>query len=403
MPSEWLKYGADLPEKPEVALIAAATGLDRFSVCGRLMAVWTWFSRNSTNGLIAVGSCDAPVALEAQQMLRAPRDNSSRLRALLAHIDRIAQHEGFADEMLATGWLRATDDAIFVPNWDRHNSQTAKKRGLAANRMSRVRRSQPAPEAQNRDASVAPPLRTERNTSATRIEKKRGEKKSPPAPQSPHPQRADSAPADPEPGGGGESSSRSDGESGAGRWFLTAWGLWPNHRRVKQHECRAMWGPACEQVAVERGCPPDDAAQWLIGLIDRFRVSPKGQSEKCPTMHTWLEGARWHDDEATWTLDQKPKPAKQRFTEPPKIAEARARLREGDNALSPDPHADELTPLEVMLRICTPIFHDSAAVAEMRTAFELLGLHEDQREDALIELERRRTERKRQRKQEPAT
>lgn len=173
MPAEWLKYGADLPDKPEIAVISELTGLDRFSVAGRLMSVWMWFSRNSEDGHVAFAQRNAPVALGAQQDGLTDSGRASVQRALLATIDRVAEQPGFASAMIKAGWLETTDHGVSVPKWDRHNSGSAKQRAQASRRIAKQRRNAAA-ESDEQVAHRAQQARnTDRNGRATRKDKKK--------------------------------------------------------------------------------------------------------------------------------------------------------------------------------------------------------------------------------------
>jgi hypothetical protein len=118
----WIKVDHDLHDKPEVAAIAAALGLDIDTVVGKLLRVWQWFDRHTHDGC-------ANVALEFH--------------------DRIAQHSGFASAMQKVGWLIARKGGVItVPKFDRHNSKSAKRRVLAAETMQRSRCANVARKAQ---------------------------------------------------------------------------------------------------------------------------------------------------------------------------------------------------------------------------------------------------------------
>lgn len=122
MAADWSKYMHDLPEKPETIGIASATGLTIDTVCGKLLRVWAWFDRQTTDGC-------APGVTPA-------------------FFDSLVAHEGFASAMTAVGWLVQRNRLISIPNFDRHNSKSAKARALAAERMKRSRYDASATESQ---------------------------------------------------------------------------------------------------------------------------------------------------------------------------------------------------------------------------------------------------------------
>lgn len=104
-----LSVFADLFKKRQVYQIAKSTGLDNFSVVGRLIVIW----------------------LEAQE--RAQDDglmyNSGRV-----WVDAMAGHDGFADAMAAAGWLEFARDGVRIPNFGEFISKTAVRRIEDANR-----------------------------------------------------------------------------------------------------------------------------------------------------------------------------------------------------------------------------------------------------------------------------
>lgn len=115
MAGEWIKVERSTAEKPEVLRIARELCIDRDAVFGKLMLVWMWFDANSYNGVVD-GAVDADV-------------------------DALARQDGFAAQMRAVGWL--TDallgKGLSLPNFHRHNGETAKKRALSNRRQSRWR------------------------------------------------------------------------------------------------------------------------------------------------------------------------------------------------------------------------------------------------------------------------
>lgn len=114
MAGDWIKIEEAMPDKPEVFAIAAELNLDPDAVVGKLIRVWAWASR----------SCHA--------------DGTATASSKHA-IDRAAGTSGFAKAMLLCGWLLEKGDKLQFPNFDRHNSKTAKERGLAFIRKQRHR------------------------------------------------------------------------------------------------------------------------------------------------------------------------------------------------------------------------------------------------------------------------
>ena len=141
MAGEWIKVERATPDKPEVLRIARELAIDRDAVFGKLMLVWMWFDANSVDGVVD-GAVDADV-------------------------DELVRQKGFASVMRSVKWLLDApsgkcNSGLFIPNFDRHNGETAKKRALKNNRQARWRQS--VDEAESTNAS-------------TREEKRREEKK----------------------------------------------------------------------------------------------------------------------------------------------------------------------------------------------------------------------------------
>lgn len=113
MASPWIKIRHDLPEDPAVISIADRLELSRDTVVGKLVRVWSWADQHLVTG-------DAPSVTPA-------------------FVDALVDVTGFADAMSAAGWLRIEVNGIAFPKFDRHMSQSAKKRALNAKRNEQYR------------------------------------------------------------------------------------------------------------------------------------------------------------------------------------------------------------------------------------------------------------------------
>ncbi len=110
MAGDWLKIEANTPDKPEVIGIADMLGISPPHAFGCLFMVWRWFDQHTTSG------------------------NASFVTKVT--VDRLSGVTGFADAMARVGWLDiAGDGTISLPNFGRHNGETAKQRGLTAKRV----------------------------------------------------------------------------------------------------------------------------------------------------------------------------------------------------------------------------------------------------------------------------
>jgi predicted DNA-binding WGR domain protein len=81
-------------------------------------------------------------------------------------LDHVIGHAGFAESLVKVGWLRVRNGSLEVPNFDRHMSESAKKRAL-----SNVR------QQNKRSKDVTNPSRAERDKSVTRVRERVRDKK----------------------------------------------------------------------------------------------------------------------------------------------------------------------------------------------------------------------------------
>jgi hypothetical protein len=113
MAGSWLKMRHDLIDAPEIRRLARACGVTKDDIYGKLFRLWSWFDRHSRNGHVA--------------------DETGEL------VDEIVGLSGFAQALVSVGWLAEDQGGIVIPNWDRHNSETAKQRALDASRKAAAR------------------------------------------------------------------------------------------------------------------------------------------------------------------------------------------------------------------------------------------------------------------------
>jgi len=133
----WIKIETNLPSKTEVYALSHYLQRSRAECLGFLVRFWTWADKNTADGTL----------LASREV-----------------IDDITT-EGFASAMVDIGWLDFTDDGRLshLPNFDRHNGSSAKKRATTADRVRRHRNAK----------SVA----TSNEPSVSREEKRREKKK----------------------------------------------------------------------------------------------------------------------------------------------------------------------------------------------------------------------------------
>ena len=113
MAGDWLKVEVSTPDKPEIWLIAEELKIDPDAVVGKLLRVWAWFDQQTENG-------NAPIV-------------TKRL------LDRKVGVIGFCNSIIKAGWMEE-GNTLLLPNFDRHNGQTAKKRALTAKRVAKCKK-----------------------------------------------------------------------------------------------------------------------------------------------------------------------------------------------------------------------------------------------------------------------
>lgn len=114
MAMTWIKFDTSTPEKPEVWSIATDLKIDPDAVVGKLLRIWTWFDDQSEDG-------NAPTVTKAL-------------------LDRKVCVTGFCDAVIRAGWMLESKGVITLPNFDRHNGQTAKTRAQTAKRVAQCKK-----------------------------------------------------------------------------------------------------------------------------------------------------------------------------------------------------------------------------------------------------------------------
>jgi hypothetical protein len=114
MAGEWIKVEIGLPEKPEVLKVARLLNIHRDQVVGTMVRFWAWAGANSVDGFVT--------------------------HVALRDVDDVVGCQGFASALRSVGWLlEAGENRLSIPNFDRHNGQSAKKRALTSSRQERFR------------------------------------------------------------------------------------------------------------------------------------------------------------------------------------------------------------------------------------------------------------------------
>jgi hypothetical protein len=115
----WIKIEVSTPDKPEICAIATKLRIDSDAVVGKLVRLWSWAELNGAK----------------------PND----LNVTKEFLDKLCGRKGFAEAVIQAGWLLESGDKLAFPNFDRHNGNASKVRGLTARRVEqhRVRKGKP--------------------------------------------------------------------------------------------------------------------------------------------------------------------------------------------------------------------------------------------------------------------
>ncbi len=110
MAGDWIKMECCTPEKSEVLAVTARLGWDDADLTvGKLFRLWRWFDQHTAGG------------------------NAAGVTAAL--LDRIVGVSGFCEALTQVGWLCISEHGVSLPNFDRHNGNTAKNRAQTAKRV----------------------------------------------------------------------------------------------------------------------------------------------------------------------------------------------------------------------------------------------------------------------------
>lgn len=111
MAGDWLKIEKATVRKPEVLRIAIALGIHPDHAFGICFRFWSW--------------CDDQL------------ETGNVTGVTESLVDALVERSGFASALVDVGWLQVRNGSLVVPNFDRHLSESAKKRGLTAKRVAK--------------------------------------------------------------------------------------------------------------------------------------------------------------------------------------------------------------------------------------------------------------------------
>lgn len=144
MAGEWIKMRLDLATDPGVNRIRRATQLDSDAIVGKLHRLWSWADVHTTDGIAS--------GVDAEW------------------VDEFAGVAGFAEGMIAAGWLECDAESVRFANFDRHNGLSAKRRCTQKTRTERYRaQSVTVPALQNAHNTVTECKPEERREEKRRV------------------------------------------------------------------------------------------------------------------------------------------------------------------------------------------------------------------------------------------
>lgn len=208
MAGDWMKIELELSDKPEIHSMAGILQIEPDLVVGKLLRVWSWFDKHTTDG--------------------------NAYGVTYSLLDRITSVTGFAEAMVFVGWLEQKDMVLHMPKFDRHTSQSAKRRALTSKRVAKARNA---------------PSVTE-----TLLEKRREENIKPIV---------------------------------ANDRFDDFWNAWPSSKRkVAKEECHKKW----------KSHKLDSLAEVIITHVKLMKLSKQWKEGFEPAPLTYINQKRWSDE-----------------------------------------------------------------------------------------------------------
>ena len=111
--AKWIKIETHTPDKAEIRQIARLCQCSKAEAFLAFFRVYVWLDEETEDGHV-----DFFTPADADEIGRLP---------------------GLGEALQAVGWITFGATGAVVANWDRHNGESAKKRGLDAERQRRSR------------------------------------------------------------------------------------------------------------------------------------------------------------------------------------------------------------------------------------------------------------------------
>jgi hypothetical protein len=218
----WIKFETSTSDKPEVWQIADRLGIDPDAVVGKLLRIWAWFDDQTESG-------NAPLTVGAL-------------------LDRKVGVSGFVNAMILAGWMHEKNGVLTLPNFDRHNGETAKSRALTAKRVAKHK--------EKGNATTNAPLTV---GALPREEKSRVEKR--------------------------------ETKVSVCEFFETWWSHYP--KKVSKEAASKAYAKALAKFSGDRS---EAAKSLLMESLPRFAELKKREARFVPHPATWLNAGGWSDD-----------------------------------------------------------------------------------------------------------
>jgi hypothetical protein len=109
MAGDWIKMRTDLQTDPRVVTLAAQLKRNRLETVGALHAFWSLADTHSVDGELPGYTPNA--------------------------LDEMIRIEGFTAALESVDWIEIRENSLVLPDFDKHNGQSAKRRAQAMERM----------------------------------------------------------------------------------------------------------------------------------------------------------------------------------------------------------------------------------------------------------------------------
>lgn len=240
MAGDWIKMRDNLWDDPRVAAMVDMTESSEAAIIGALYWLWSTADQHTDDGLM----------------------HGLTTRA----IDRKTGVKGFADALIAIGWLVDHTDGVQIVEFEKHNGSSAKKRHETAKRVANYR---------SCNADVTPSaLQNEAPSVTSALAREREEK-------------SINTPLPPDGGGEVVFSNQKTKTNGFSPGFVDFWETWPiTDRKQARGKCFDVWKKARLEA---------DAAV-ICAHVSHLKTTEswtKQDGQFVPSPLVYLNGKRW--------------------------------------------------------------------------------------------------------------